>query len=186
MEIADCVEDQRGTAIEVLVDRSGLTVDPPIGAHLTDAGTAATITVTNGGRDTVRVGQVAIGGRHPDAFSLASDQCGRLAPDASCSIVVSYDRRTKGNPDHHAVLKIPTDDRLAPQLSVSLLGGASGGSATEQGVRSLGSTLNAGGPADGGRQIRTCRRAADLAPCLYSPADSRRGLDSWPRTLKGP
>ena len=80
------------------------------------------ITVTNGGTETVSVGSAAIGGRHPDAFTVLSDRCSRLQPGVSCAIRVLYDGGTAGNPDHHAVLRIPNDDGLAPQLSVSLFG----------------------------------------------------------------
>ena len=122
MEIADCVEGGDGTAIEVLIETTALTVGPAIVAQLDDEQTTATITVTNGGRTTVTVGSAVIGGRHPDAFSVLSDGCGQLQLGASCAIVVSYDGDAVGNPNHHAVLKIPNDDGLAPQLSVSLFG----------------------------------------------------------------
>ena len=122
MEMVDCVESPAQTVIEVLIDTTLLAVDPPIVAHLYGGYTTGTITVTNGGTATVGVGSVAIGGRHPDAFSLLSNECGQLEPGVSCAIVVSYDGGIAGNPNHHAVLKIPNDDGLAPQLSVSLFG----------------------------------------------------------------
>ena len=122
MKIADCVEGRDRTAIDVLIETTPLTVGSPIVAHLYDEQTTATITVTNGGTRTVSVGSAAIGGRHPDAFSVLSDGCGQLQLGVSCAIVVSYDGGTVGNPNHHAVLKIPNDDELAPQLSVSLFG----------------------------------------------------------------
>ena len=121
MEIADCVESGDGTAIEVLIDTTTLTADPPIVA-LFDDEQRTTVTVTNGGTRAVRIGSAAVGGRHPDAFSVLSDGCVQLEPGASCAIVVSYDGGTAGNPNHHAVLKIPNDDGLAPHLSVSLFG----------------------------------------------------------------
>ena len=122
MEIADCVEGEDGTAIEVLIETTTLTAAPSIVAHLYDEQRTATITVTNGGAETVSIGSATVGGRHPDAFSVLSDGCGQLEPGVSCAIVVSYDGGTAGNPDHHAVLKIPNDNGLAPQLSVSLFG----------------------------------------------------------------
>ena len=66
-----------------------------------------------------------IGGCHPAAFSLRGTDAGSrvLAPGASCEMDVSY---YVGGVDtdlyHHALLKSPNDDGLAPQLSVSLLG----------------------------------------------------------------
>ncbi len=122
IQIADCVEGRDRTAIEVLLESTPLTVGPPIVAHLYDEQTTATITVTNGGTKMVSMGSAAIGGRHRGAFSVLSDGCGQLELGASCAIVVSYDGGTVGNPNHHAVLKIPNDDGLAAQLSVSLFG----------------------------------------------------------------
>ena len=105
----------------MLIDTTTLTADPPIVA-LFDDEQRTTVTVTNGGTRAVRIGSATVGGRHPDAFSVLSDGCGQLEPGVSCTIVVSYDGGTEGNPNHHAVLKIPNDDGLAPQLSVSLFG----------------------------------------------------------------
>ncbi len=122
MKIVDCVEEGDPTSIELLIETTPLTVGPSIVAHLHDEQTTATITVTNGGTKRIAMGSAAIGGRHPAAFSVLSDGCGRLQPGGSCAVVVSYDGRTVGNPNHHAVLKIPNDDGLAPELSVSLFG----------------------------------------------------------------
>ena len=65
-----------------------------------------------------------IGGRHPAAFSLRRDGCSSrvLAPGASCEMDVSYVGGVDTDLYHHALLKIPNDDGLAPQLPVSLLG----------------------------------------------------------------
>lgn len=122
MELGNCVKGEDGTAIDVLIQKTSLTVDPQVVAHLYGNQTTATIGVTNGGTETVSIRSAAIGGRHPDAFSVLSDRCGQLQPGVSCAIVVSYDGGIPGNPNHHAVLKIPNDDGLAPQLSVSLFG----------------------------------------------------------------
>lgn len=122
MEIADCVEAGMGRQIEVMFETTPLTVEPRIVAQLHEEQTTATISVANGGTETISVGSAVIGGRHPDAFSVLSDGCGQLPVGTSCAIVVSYDGGTVGNPNHHAVLKIPNDDGLAPQLSVSLFG----------------------------------------------------------------
>ena len=122
MEIVDCVEGGAGTAIELLIETTPLMVGPPVVAHLHDEQTTATITVTNGGTKRIAMRSAAIGGRHPAAFTVLSDGCGQLQPGGSCAVVVSYGGSTVGNPNHHAVLKIPNDDGLAPELSVSLLG----------------------------------------------------------------
>ena len=68
------------------------------------------------------------GGRHPAAFSLRRDGCSSrvLAPGASCEMDVSYVGGVDTDLYHHALLKIPNDDGLAPQFSVSLLGKAVG------------------------------------------------------------
>ena len=128
MEIVNCMEMNEGIAIQVSIDYSRLRAEPPIVARF-DAGetvgTERTITVTNRGAVEVTMGSVAIGGRHPGAFSLGADRCSRavLAPDDSCEVGVRYVARVR-NRDHHAIVKLPNDDRLAPQLSVSLLGQA--------------------------------------------------------------
>ena len=129
MEMTDCVEKKEATEIKVAVDFTGLNVDPPVVARL-QAGRMATLVVTNGSIVPVSVGSVSIGGRHPAAFSLLADGCslGVLGPAASCGVTVknvSAERDVAGNPNHHAVLRIPNDDRLAPELSVSLLGDVS-------------------------------------------------------------
>ena len=155
MKIADCVEGRDRTAIDVLIETTPLTVGSPIVAHLYDEQTTATITVTNGGTRTVSVGSAAIGGRHPDAFSVLSDGCGQLQLGVSCALVVSYDGGTVGNPNHHAVLKIPNDDELAPQLSVSLFGEVGRAEAANRRPvvleESAGPQLGGSGHAGGGR-----------------------------------
>ena len=122
MKIVDCVEEGDPTSIELLIETTPLAVGPSIVAHLHDEQTTATITVTNGGFKRIAMGSAVIGGRHPDAFSVLSDGCGRLQPGGSCVVVVSYDGGAAGNPNHHALLKMPNDDELAPELSVSLFG----------------------------------------------------------------
>ena len=126
MEIVDCVEeDAERTAIQVSIDYSRLRADPPIVSSFDDTGATGTIRVTNGGTVPVSAGSVEIGGRHPAAFALRTDGCSSkvLAPGASCGIEVSFvgDFYVEGT-HYHALLKIPNDDELAPELSVSLLG----------------------------------------------------------------
>ena len=123
MEILDCVEGVDGTAaVEVSIGTTSLTVDPQIVAHVYDEQRTATISVTNGGSRAVSIGSAAVGGRHPNAFSVLADTCAQLQPAESCAIVVWYGGGITGNPNHHAVLKIPNDDGLASELSVSLFG----------------------------------------------------------------
>ena len=125
--MADCDADPdtRSAVIDLSVQFTELKLSPPVVASFLGELTMATMSLTNGGADTVNVGSVSLGGRHPTAFSIDADGCsGRiLAAGRTCKVTVSYVvDGVEGNPYHHAVMKFPNDDPLAPELSVALFG----------------------------------------------------------------
>ena len=88
------------------------------------------MTLSNGGTAAVTVGSASLGGRHPEAFSIDADGCGdrTLGPGGTCEISVWHNVNAVVEEgeflpnDYHAILKIPNDDPLAPELSVALFG----------------------------------------------------------------
>ena len=132
VEMLECNADldARSTEINLSVEFTKLKLNPPIAAHYHAELTTVTMTLSNGGTAAVNVGSASLGGRHPEAFSIDADGCSyrTLDPGGTCAISVWYNVNAvveKGEylpPDHHAILKIPNDDRLAPELSVALFG----------------------------------------------------------------
>ena len=116
-----CEEGDLANATRLEVTFSPLTIYPPLAVSLIN--TTAPIRLTNGGKVPIDINTASIGGRHPDAFAIDSDQCSNssLSPYASCEIVVSS---TPTNPFDLAVLKIPNSDSIAPEIAVSLISGA--------------------------------------------------------------
>ena len=98
----------------------GLDVEPEIAAVF-DTQETQTVTLTNNDSVPIDVGSISLGGRHPDAFAIGSDDCsdGLLDPGSSCMVAVRY---TLSGPqtDTHGLLKIPNGDGLAPDMTVSL------------------------------------------------------------------
>ena len=127
IEMLECIEEEHGETLELEVTFSPLDIDPPIVVDFVDA--EATVTLTNGGTEPIAVGSASIGGRHPTSFVIDSDECSdsSLAASASCEIVLSHVLIDTGDshPDNHAVLKVPNNDPLAPEKTVSLLKRAS-------------------------------------------------------------
>ncbi|MDE0002582.1 MAG: hypothetical protein OXQ29_07795 [Rhodospirillaceae bacterium] len=115
--VTDCITRDEEVAVKVAVERSWLSVDPPVVATLPER--SARVTVTNGGPRTVNVGQPSIEGRHPDVFSIEDDGCANVAlgPGAACHI----DLGATTTPLSVGFLRIPNDDDLAPELAVSLM-----------------------------------------------------------------
>ena len=116
VEIQDCIEDDDEVAVNVLVSRTRLEVDPPVVALL-DRGTA-TVSLRNEESGPVNVGSVSIGGRDPTSFSITSDTCSgaSLASGDTCTVEV---RGLTGGTV--ALLRIPNDDDLIPQAAVTLM-----------------------------------------------------------------
>ena len=88
-----------------------------------DARSTRTVTLTNDGSTAIRMGRASLGGRHPEAFAIDVDGCSdrTLAAGADCEVDVTYlGDQVRGNPHLHAVLKMPNDDSLAPQLALAL------------------------------------------------------------------
>jgi hypothetical protein len=76
------------------------------------------VTVKNSGTGPVALGTPAIGGPDADQFVVASTNCsGTLAPNASCTVNVSFDPSTLG--DKHAELDVPSN---APTVKTDLTG----------------------------------------------------------------
>ena len=115
--LSDCIERDDEVAVKVNVERSTLSVDPPVVATLEDG--TARVTVTNGGAHTINIGRPSVRGRHAEAFSIDRDGCTNLAldPGATCDIDLSATAETLSL----GWLHIPNDDELAPELAVSLL-----------------------------------------------------------------
>lgn len=129
MEVLDCVERGPGAAVKVGIDFTRLNVDPPIVADFQTNGTAA-ITLTNDDSVPIEIGSASIGGRHPAAFAITSDECssGTLQPGAYCVVTVRHiptDRSDDNSDDSYnlGVLKVPNSAPLRPEVTVSLLGG---------------------------------------------------------------
>ena len=117
--LADCVEREHETAVKVEVARSELRAEPPLVAVLRNRATS--VTVTNQGARAVNMGQPSIGGRHMGAFTIGTEDCGgaQLRPGRSCRIEVESQTASESV----AFLRIPNDDELAPELTVSLVVG---------------------------------------------------------------
>ena len=115
--VTDCIPHDDEVAVKVTVERSWLSVDPPVVATLPER--SARVTVTNGGPRTVNLGQPSIGGRHSGVFSIEDDGCGNVAlgPGAACHIELGATTTSLSV----GVLRIPSDDDLAPELAVSLM-----------------------------------------------------------------
>ena len=115
--VVQCVQRPQEGAVNVAVERSWLSIDPPVVAVLS-AGQAR-ISVTNGGPRTVNVGVPAIKGRHSERFTVEQDGCANLAlgPGVSCRIDVTASTTIESV----AFLLVPNDDDLAPKLTVSLM-----------------------------------------------------------------
>ena len=105
------------------VNFSKLDIDPPVVAIFDTAG-KATIKMTNNGSVPIDVSSASIGGRHPTAFVVDSDECSdsTMKPKASCEIILSHvpTDAEDDEPNYHGVLKIPNNDALAPEMTVSL------------------------------------------------------------------
>ena len=116
-ELAACVERDYETAVRVNVARSELRIDPPVVAVLRDG--SAVVTVTNRSEGDINIKRPDVGGRHAEAFDIVSDGCGgaALGSGKACRIEV----RSIGNSLALGFLRVPNDDELAPDLTVSLL-----------------------------------------------------------------
>ena len=106
----------RDMVAHVQVARTRLAIDPPVVAVLANG--EASVSLRNGGPESVAIGSVSIGGRHPSSFSVASDSCSGVSLEygETCSIAVRGE--TGGDT---ALLRIPSDDELAPEATVSLM-----------------------------------------------------------------
>ena len=132
VEMLECNADldARSTEIDLSVQLTTLKLDPPIVAFYHADVTTVTMTLSNGGTAAVTVGSASLGGRHPEAFSIDADGCSdrTLGPGGTCEISVWHNVNAVVEEgeflpnDYHAILKIPNDDRLAPELSVALFG----------------------------------------------------------------
>ena len=132
VEMLECNADldARSTEIDLSVEFTKLKLNPPIAALFHAERTTVTMTLSNDGTAAVTVGSASLGGRHPEAFSIDADGCSdrTLGPGGTCAISVWHNLNAvveEGDflpNNYHALLKIPNDDRLAPELSVALLG----------------------------------------------------------------
>lgn len=115
-----CESGEPGSAVRLKVSFSGLEVEPEIVAVF-DTQETQTVTLTNNDSVPIDVGSISLGGRHPAAFTIDSDDCsdGLLEPGASCMVAVRY-ALSGSQTDTHGLLKIPNGDRLAPDMTVSL------------------------------------------------------------------
>ena len=123
IEILDCIDTPIGGVVRMQVNYSKLDIDPPVVAIFDTAG-KATIKMTNNGSVPIDVGSASIGGRHPTAFVVDSDECSdsTIKSKASCEIILSHvpTDAEDDEPNYHGVLKIPNNDALAPEMTVSL------------------------------------------------------------------
>ena len=123
IEILDCIDTPIGGVVRMQVTFSKLDIDPPVVAIFDTAG-KATIKMTNNGSVPIDVGSASIGGRHPTAFVVDSDECSdsTMKSKASCEIILSHvpTDAEDDEPNYHGVLKIPNNDALAPEMTVSL------------------------------------------------------------------
>ena len=123
IEILDCIDTPIGGVVRMQVNFSKLDIDPPVVAIFDTAG-KATIKMTNNGSVPIDVGSASIGGRHPTAFVVDSDECSdsTMKSKASCEIILSHvpTNAEDDEPNNHGVLKIPNNDALAPEMTVSL------------------------------------------------------------------
>ena len=123
IEILDCIDTPIGEVVRMQINFSKLDIDPPV-VVIFDTPGKATIRMTNNGSVPIDVGSASIGGRHPTAFVVDSDECSdsTMKSKASCEIVLSHvPTDTKDDePNNHGVLKIPNNDALAPEMTVSL------------------------------------------------------------------
>ena len=132
VEMLECSADldARSTEIDLSVEFTKLKLSPPIAAHFHAELTTVTMTLSNDGTAAVSVGSASLGGRHPEAFSIDEDGCSdrTLGPGGTCAISVWHNVNAvveEGDflpNNYHAILKIPNDDPLAPELSVALFG----------------------------------------------------------------
>ena len=79
-----------------------------------------TLTLTNGGRETVNVSSLSIGGADAAQFSLADAGAFSLAPGATRDLSLKFTKSSNG--PKLATLNIQSDDTTAPNLSVPLGG----------------------------------------------------------------
>ena len=79
-----------------------------------------TLTLTNGGRETVNVSSLSISGADAAQFSLADTSTFSLAPGATRDLSLSFTK--SGNGPKLATLSVQSDDKAAPNLSVPLGG----------------------------------------------------------------
>lgn len=79
-----------------------------------------TVTVTNKGKSTLKIGTVSMTGNDASLFSITSNACNglSLAPFAGCSITVSFTSTTTGL--KAATLNIPSNDHYTPNKQVAL------------------------------------------------------------------
>ena len=123
IEILDCIDTPIGGVVRMQVNFSKLDIDPPVVA-IFDTDGKATIKMTNNGSVPIDVGSASIGGRHPTAFVVDSDECSdsTMKSKASCEIILSHvpTDTEDDEPNNHGVLKIPNNDALAPEMTVSL------------------------------------------------------------------
>ena len=123
IEILDCMDTPIGGVVRMQVNFSKLDIDPPVVAIFDTAG-KSTIKMTNNGSVPIDVGSALIGGRHPTAFVVDSDECSdsTMKSKASCKIILSHvpTDTEDDEPNNHGVLKIPNNDTLAPEMTVSL------------------------------------------------------------------
>ena len=106
---------------QVQIARTRLAIDPPVVAVLANG--EASVSLRNGGSESVAIGSVSIGGRHPSSFSVASDSCSGVSLEygETCSIAVRGETGGDTALLRMALLRIPSDDELAPEATVSLM-----------------------------------------------------------------
>ena len=137
VDVLGCESGEPGSAVRLKVSFSGLDVDPEIVAVF-DTQETHTITLTNSDSVPIDVGSISLGGRHPAAFAIGSDDCsdGLLEPGSSCMVAVRY-TLSGSQTDTHGLLKIPNSDGLAPDMTVSLFRTGDPGSLPDRCVQNI-------------------------------------------------
>ena len=137
VDVLGCESGEPGSAVRLKVSFSGLDVDPEIVAVF-DTQETQTVTLTNNDSVPIDIGSISLGGRHPAAFAIGSDDCsdGSLEPGSSCMVTVRY-ALSGSQADTHGLLKIPNGDGLAPDMTVSLFRAVDPGSLPERCVEDI-------------------------------------------------
>ena len=137
VDVLGCESGEPGSAVRLKVSFSGLDVEPEIVAVF-DTQETQTVTLTNNDSVPIDIGSISLGGRHPAAFTIGSDDCsdGSLEPGSSCMVTVRY-ALSGSQADTHGLLKIPNGDGLAPDMTVSLFRAGNPGSLPERCVEDI-------------------------------------------------